>query len=66
MQKWEYLLVHLREGKVKSWSGMFVTNVARQFHPIPESGIPIWDFVDQLGEEGWELAGTLAADSTIG
>lgn len=48
MQKWEYLIVFTNGTQVFNVQGTPLP------HPLPKC----WDFLNQRGDEGWELIGT--------
>ncbi len=62
MQKWEYLRV--TQGYIPN-SMPRPRNVNGKELPNWEKGSSIYEFIDQLGEQGWELVATVMGDQMI-
>ncbi len=57
MQKWEYVFVYADRQE----NCYYVGGIRRQF----ETSEDIWQVMNRLGREGWELAGTPSAGGFI-
>jgi len=55
MQKWEYLIVEFRLGSDNTLHPWIVDG---QMLPDLEHSPVIYEYIHQLGDKGWELAGT--------
>ena len=63
MQKWEYLFIRVVDNMV-----LFVNGEKKfsRFAALMGTERKIWEVANQLGEEGWEIVGTLSDEDRVG
>lgn len=59
MQKWEYLYVEVADNKIHHVNGEDRMGKLKGFLNL--GGMSIWDFANQVGDDGWELVAILSS-----